>query len=545
MLGCVVLAVMSLVSAGALGQATRPNIVVILADDLGYSDLSCYGSEIPTPNIDRLAEQGVRFTDFHNAVRCCPSRAALMTGRYQHQVGVGAMIDKYATWIREAANRPSYQDRLSPDSPTMAELLRKGGYRTMMCGKWHLGDRPEEWPAARGFDRSFVLIPGAMNYFGGESKGPRSPMALDDKPFTPPHDGFFATDAFTDRALEFMRESKEKQKDQPFFLYMAYNAPHWPLQAKPDDIAKHRGKYDAGWQRTREARLTRMKELKIVDASQQMAPMDRGKTQPWNELNDEQRKEWALRMEIYAAQVTNLDDNIGRLMGELSSLGVAEDTLVVFVSDNGGAPEDPHRGPAETLGTRETFWGYARPWATVSNTPWRHHKVTAYEGGSSTPFVAHWPKGIPASANGTLVREPAHLIDLMPTVLELAGQTYPTSDTARPEGQSIVNMIKGQPGAKDRTLFWEHEGNRAIRKGKWKLVMLANAPGWELYDMEADRIEGNDLAAKHPEIVKDLSAEYDRWAERCGVVPWSEIEPKRPAPASATAPARGRNRKSE
>jgi arylsulfatase len=236
---------------------------------------------------------------------------------------------------------------------------------------------------ARGFDRSFVLIPGAMNYFGGNTKGPRSPMALDGKPFTPPHDGFYATDAFTDRAIEFLDEAK--QKEQPFFLYMAYNAPHWPLHAKPADIDKHRGRYDAGWQPIREARLKRMKELKIVGPEQAMAPMDRGKQQPWDELSDEQRAQWALRMEIYAAQVTNLDDNVGRLVDELSRMGVADDTLVLFVSDNGGAPEDPHRGPAAELGARDSFWGYARPWATVSNTPWRLHKVTAASARRSSP----------------------------------------------------------------------------------------------------------------------------------------------------------------
>src|SRR5918993_376898 len=219
----IVLIVLSLASAAGAAQEPkqpqqkRPNIVLMLADDLGFSDLSCSGSEIPTPNLDRLATDGVRFTEFYNSARCCPSRATLITGLYQHQAGVGAMIDQYATWIREAANRPSYTDRLSPDVPTVAELLRAAGYRTLMCGKWHLGARPEEWPVRRGFDRSFVLVPGAMNYFGGESKGPRAPMALDGEKFVPPHDDFFVTDAFTDRAVEFLREAKQKQKDQPFF----------------------------------------------------------------------------------------------------------------------------------------------------------------------------------------------------------------------------------------------------------------------------------------------------------------------------------------
>lgn len=519
----------------ASAQATkpaRPNIVVILADDMGYSDLSCYGSEIETPHIDQLAQQGVRFTQFYNSARCCPSRAALMTGRYPHQVGIGSMIDGYATWIRDAANRPSYQDHLSKDSPTIAELLRSAGYRTMMCGKWHLGDRPEEWPAQRGFDRSFALIPGAMNYFGGETTGPRSPMVLDDQRFKPPHDGFYATDVFADRAIEFLNE--RRPAEQPFFLYLAFNAPHWPLQAPPAEIEKQRGKYDHGWQAIRDARMKRMRELKIVPADAPMAPMDRGTVPAWDQLSDAQRSEWSLRMSIYAAQISILDANIGRLMAELSRLGVADNTLVLFVSDNGGAPEDPHRGkPGAELGTRDSFWGYARPWATVSNTPWRLHKVTPYEGGISSPAIARWPAGIPEESRGAIVPGTAHLLDLMPTFLELARKPYPATDAVRPEGESILKMIKGQPGRTDRTLCWEHEGNRAIRKGKWKLVMLANAPGgWELYDIEADRTESRNLAEKQPDVTRELAAEYDRWADRCGVVPWTEIEAKRPAPAT-------------
>ncbi|HEY7115180.1 MAG TPA: arylsulfatase [Tepidisphaeraceae bacterium] len=518
---------------------TRPNVVLILADDMGYSDLGCYGSEIATPNIDRLAHDGVRFTQFYNQARCCPSRAALLTGRYPHQVGIGAMIDDYAKWIRDAANRPSYSDHLATDSPTLPELLRGAGYRTLMCGKWHLGYRPAEWPVHRGFDRSFALIPGAMNYYGGDSgNGPRAPMALDDQPFTPPHDGFYSTDAFADRAIEFLNEAKSK--GAPFFLYLAFNAPHWPLQAPAEDIQKYKDTYDAGWQSIRQGRLRRMVDLGIVPTGSTMAPMDRGRQKPWNQLTDAQRREWSLRMSIYAAQVSRLDRNVGRVLDGLDRLGVASDTLVLFISDNGGAAEDPHRSTAgATLGTRDSFWGYARPWATVSNTPWRLHKTTAYEGGISTPAIARWPAGIPADAHGRLVREPAHLIDIMPTLLALAGATYPVTAQRHMEGQDILPMIKGQPGQADRTFRWEHEGNRAIRKGKWKLVMLGSSKnGWELYDIDADRIESHNLAADHPDIVQDLGAEYDRWAQRCGVVPWPQITAKRPAATKPAAAAR-------
>jgi arylsulfatase A-like enzyme len=514
-------------------SANRPNIVVILADDLGFSDVGCYGSEIATPNIDRLAARGVRFREFYNNARCCPSRAALMTGRYPHQVGVGAMIDGYATWIREAADRPSYGDHLSRQTPTIAEVLRTAGYRTLMSGKWHLGARQAEWPAQRGFDRSFALIPGAMNYFGGETNGPRVNLALNGESFAPPQDGFFATDEFTDQGIEFLGEAR--QVAQPFFLYMAYNAPHWPLHAPPEDIAKYTGVYDGGWQAIRKARFKRMLELGVVDESIRMAPMDRGDVNPWNELADPERAEWARRMEIYAAQVTRMDDNIGRLLEELERSGVADNTLVMLLSDNGGAAEDPHRGqPGAELGSRDSFWGYGRPWATVSNTPWRRHKVTAYEGGISGPAIACWPGGVPTEARGKFVDGPAHLMDLAPTFLELAGLDDSSPDGAPFEGRPIVDMIQGKSAPADRTLCWEHEGNRAIRKGRWKLVMLANLKsGWELYDIDADRTESTNLAATHPEVVREFAAEYQAWAERCGVVAWDEIEKRRPEASAA------------
>ncbi len=507
-------------------EPTRPNIVLILVDDLGYSDVGCFGSEISTPNIDRLARDGVALTQFYNQARCCPTRATLLTGRYPHQVGIGAMIDDYAAKARAAANSPAYQDHLSTNSPTVAEVLRAAGYRTLMSGKWHMGYRPEEWPVRRGFDRSFALIGGAMNYFGGDSgDGPRTKMALDDQPYTPPHDGFYSTDAFTDRAIEFLDESVKASPTKPFFLYLAYNASHWPLQAPEEDITKYRGKYDLGWQWVRSRRLSRQIELGVVSRDQDMAPMDRGRARPWDDLPEERRKEWARRMEVYAAQTEHLDRGIGRVLEALDRLAIAQNTLVLFLSDNGGAAEDPNGSkPNAPLGDRDSYRGYARPWATVSNTPWRFHKVSAYEGGISTPLIARWPAGIPADHRGTLVREPAHLIDLLPTFMELASASYPTTDTAKPEGQSIAAMLKGGHGETNRTFCWEHEGNRAVRKGKWKLVTLGSSKaGWELYDMATDRIESHNLAGEHPDVVAELSAEYDRWAARCGVIPYDQL----------------------
>ena len=513
----------SLAAETPVAAGQRPNIVVILADDLGFSDLGCYGSEIPTPNVDRLAAQGVRFTQFYNNARCCPSRATLMTGLYPHQVGIGAMIDGYAKWQRDAANSPSYQEQLSKSHPTTPELLRDAGYHTMMVGKWHLGMGKANWPSSRGFDRAFALVGGAMNYWGSNPGGPKAPMELNGEKFTPPNNGFFATDAFSDRAVEFLKEAKGI--DKPFFMYLAYNAPHWPLHARPEEISKHKGKYSQGWQATREKRYERMRALGIIDERVAMAPMDRGKVMPWNELTEAERQEWDLRMAVFAAMVETMDKGVGRVLDTLRETGVDQNTLVLFLSDNGGAAEDPnHPGDAAT-GTRESFRGYARPWATVSNTPFFRHKVSMYEGGISSPMIARWPGQIPENRQGQFVREPAHLVDLLPTFLELAGAK--TDDRFKPEGQSIETMLKGGAGEADRTFAWEHEGNRAIRKGKWKLVRLPDGP-WELYDIEADRAEQHNLAAQQPEIVKELSAAYDAWARRCGVVPWEELTPKRP-----------------
>ena len=516
----------------------RPNVVLILADDEGYSDMGCFGSEIRTPNLDALRKRGVAFTQFYNQARCCPTRASLMTGRYPHQVGVGEMIDAYAEAARKRANSPAYRDHLSTESPTMAEALRGAGYRTMMAGKWHLGKRPEEWPVHRGFDRSFVQIDGAMNYYGGDSKnGPRASMALDDKPFVPPHDGFYSTDAFTDRAIEFLDEAKAKGK--PFFLYLPYNASHWPLQAPEAEIAKYKGAYDRGWEAIRGDRMAKMEKLGVVPPGSPRAPMDRGGARPWAQLPADRKAEWARRMEVFAAQTTIMDRGIGRVVAELERLGVEKNTLVVFLADNGGAAEDPNSGdPSVPIGDRDSYRGYARSWATVSNTPWRHHKVTAYEGGISTPLIAAWPGGIPAKAEGSFVRTPAHVIDLLPTFLALAG--VDAAKVTKPEGMDIEAMLRGAAGPTDRTLFWEHEGNRAIRRGRWKLVALPDTAddAWELYDVVADRVESTNVATANADVARSLKAEYDRWAARNGVMPWATFKARRDEASRPTsAPA--------
>src|SRR5688572_29846159 len=528
--------------AGAQGPTTRPNIVIILADDMGFSDAGCYGGEIPTPNIDQLAAKGVRFTQFYNNAWCCPSRASLLTGRFPHQVGVGTNIDGYTKWMRDAANSPAYGDQLTAGVPTMGDLMRGAGYHTMMIGKWHLGYRPDAWPARRGFDRSFALVGGAMNYWGSETDGKPAAMELNGETFVPPKDGFFATDAFTDRAVEFLNEAAKGATPtdgggadtmaKPFLLYLAYNAPHWPLHARPAEIEKHRGKYKKPWQDVREARYERLRKLGVIDERVALAPVERGNVKPWAELTDAERDEWDLRMSVYAAMVERLDAGVGRVMSALRDAGVAENTLVLFVSDNGGAAEDPGRGPASaTTGTRDSFRGYARPWASVSNTPFFRNKVTIFEGGISAPMIAHWPAGIPKERHGRFVREPAHLIDLLPSFLELAGAT--PNEAFKPEGESIVPMIKGNPGKMDRTFAWEHDGHRGLRKGKWKIVRLPSDGEWSLFDMETDRAEQNDLAAKQPDVLREMVAAYDAWATRCGVIPWEELAPKRPPAAPA------------
>jgi arylsulfatase A-like enzyme len=523
----------------AQNPTTRPNIVVILADDMGFSDAGCYGGEIPTPNIDALAAHGVRFTQFYNNAWCCPSRASLLTGRFPHQVGIGTNIDGYTKWMRDAANSPAYGDQLTAGVPTMGDLMRAAGYHTMMIGKWHLGYRPDAWPARRGFDRSFALVGGAMNYWGSETDGKPAQMSLNGETFVPPKDGFFATDAFTDRAVEFLNEAakgatpKDGAAAKPFLMYLAYNAPHWPLHARPAEIEKHRGKYRKPWQAVREVRYERLRKLGVIDDRVALAPMERGNVKPWSELTDAERDEWDLRMAVYAAMVEGLDAGVGRVMQTLRDAGVAENTLVLFVSDNGGAAEDPGRGPASAAtGTRDSFRGYARPWASVSNTPFFRNKVTVFEGGISAPMIAHWPAGIPKEKHGQFVREPAHLIDLLPSFLELAGAA-PTDESFKPEGQSIVPMMKGNSGNPDRTFAWEHDGHRGLRKGKWKIVRLPSDAQWSLFDMEADRAEQNDLAAKQPDVLREMVAAYDAWAKRCGVIPWEELEPKRPPAAPA------------
>lgn len=507
----------------------QPNIILILADDMGYSDLGCFGSEIQTPNLDSLADQGARMTQFYNASRSCPTRASLLTGLYQHQAGVGDMVSDLGY--------PSYQGYLNNQCVTLAEALKYNGYNTYMSGKWHVGGRPEVHPLKRGFDRYFGLIDGAGSYFERKAyrvnqQPPR--WMLGDADFNPPDSGFYLTDAITDYAISVL--DGEEQKEKPFFLYLAYTAPHWPLHALPEDIARYRGKYMMGWDVLRQERYSKMLEIGIIEESAKLSPRD-AMSMDWESLAVKDKEMWDLRMAVYAAMIDRLDQNIGKVLDKLDDMGEMENTLVIFLADNGGCHEQiKNRGnylptTAET-GTRDSFDAYEYPWANASNTPFRMFKHWVHEGGISTPFIAYYPAEI---KSGVLIDDPGHIIDIMPTLIDFAGGTYPATfngNEIQPmEGISLVPVLKGKKLQRKTPLFWEHEGNRAMRWGDWKLVSAYNYSArkfneWELYNIVTDRSELTDLSNQNPEIRVKMIDQYEKWCERVRVVP-KEILDKR------------------
>jgi len=489
-------------------QPKRPNILIILADDMGFSDIGCYGSEIETPNLNRLASQGVRFTHFRNTARCCPSRSSLLTGLYPHQAGVGLMV--------EDRGRPAYQGYLNDRCVTMAEVLRPAGYHTLMSGKWHVGEDRPHWPTDRGFEKYFGLISGACNYFRLDEG---RQMALDDRPWTPPADGsFYMTDAIADHAVDHL--DKYGRGPEPFFLYTAFTAPHYPLHARPQDIAKYEGKYMQGWDALRKERHQRMIEMGIVDKRWPLTPRD-ADAPAWDTVTD--KKAWDRRMAVYAAQIDRLDLGIGRILQKLREIGAEDNTLVLFLADNGGCAEIVDQGePGVLPGLPDSFLSYGIPWANASNTPFRLYKRWVHEGGVASPFIARWPSVI--KQKNTLTHETGHLIDIMATAVDISGAKYPGAPILPMEGRSLLPVFQGK-SIGDRKLYWEHMGNRAALEGKWKLV--SRDPGdWELYDLEADRTEMNDLAARMPDKAKRLISDYTAWADRCGVAPWEEVRPK-------------------
>lgn len=542
-------------SAAQTKVTKRPNIVVILTDDMGYSDIGCFGSEIKTPNIDRLAANGIRFTQCYNTARSSPSRACLLTGLYPHQAEMGHLSTE---------NHPEtgYKDDLSKNAVTMAEVLHQNGYATYMSGKWHLaknlqpGGDKSNWPLQRGFDRFFGTLNGSGSFYDPGT-------LMSNNTFVSHGKDFYYTDAISDTAVKFIQEHP---RDKPFFFYVAYTAAHWPIQAPEKDIEKYKGKYSIGWDSLRVLRFNKLKKLGII--SENCVLSERGVNVP--DWKDETMKEWQQRrMEVYAAMIDILDQGIGRIISALEKKGELENTVIFYMHDNGGCAEPVETDRPETpltaeqkvlkpfsydsifLGRRpvytrdgrfvrsgrgvmpggpDTWVAYGEEWANVSNTPFRSYKQWVHEGGIATPLIVHWPKGI--SSKGALNRQLSHLIDIMPTCLDITGVPYPEKYNGNQiipvEGISLKPAFANKP-IKREYLFWEHSGNRAIRVGDWKLVSrvkkqkvftASDENAWELYNLGTDPSELNNLAQKYPDKVKELSAHWEKEALRTQAKPW-------------------------
>lgn len=503
------------------------NVLLIVADDMGFSDLGCYGGEIPTPNLDLLARGGVRLSQFYNTARCSPSRASLLTGLHPHQTGIGVLTRRDLPY--------GYAGDLDPDAPTIAEKLLDAGWSTAIFGKWHLSSNTAtpspSWPTRKGFETFFGTLAGCSSYFDPQTLTRGESAAFDAKEDS----SFYYTDAIAEEASTWL---SERDKDEPFFLYAAFTAPHWPLHALPEDMERAKGLFDAGWDELRRNRLDALHAEGIVRPGTRLT--DRDPTQPaWDDVDE---ADWnLLRMEVYAAQVIALDRAVGRITDELRTLGRLDDTLIIFLSDNGASAEELPIGTDENFvskdqsmreGTRngrpvmfgnyttvrpgpeDTYASYGVPWANLSNTPFRRYKRWVHEGGISTPLIVHWPAG--DIGQGSIVDSPAQLVDIVPTILDAAGLEPSPS-----EGRSLLPAFCGESPA-PVPLYWEHTGNSAIRLGQWKLVRAF--PGdWELYDMDTDRSELDDVAHQHPAVCVELISRWESWATRVGVLPWQPM----------------------
>ena len=542
----------------SLAPAKSPNIVLIMADDMGYSDIGCYGSEIKTPVLDQLAANGLRYTQFYNTSRCCPTRAALISGLYSHQTGMGLMEGDRG-W-------PAYRGVINKRCVPIPEALKSAGYRSYMSGKWHLtrhkspdGDK-SAWPMQRGFDRFYGTITGAGSFYDPATlcRGNTYITPENDPVYQP--ESFYYTDAINDNAVAFIADhcGDDKVADKPFFLYVSHTSAHWPMHAPEADIAKYKGVYDQGYPATREARYRKAIEMGVIDKKWAMS-----KGLDWEGF---QHKEWDIRcMEVYAAMTEVMDRGIGRIVDELKKQNLFNNTVVIYLQDNGGCAEGYGRannshqkdrfkfkplgkdglqtkiwppmqtrdgrfvrtGPETMPGAEDTFVAYGPGWANASNTPFRGYKHDPYEGGIGTPFIVSWPRGIPTQRNGSIVHDVSHLIDLMPTFVELGGATYPAEyegNKIQPmEGVSLVPTLGGKAIKRQAPLGFEHHGNLGLRDGKWKIVSMYRRDQprtWELYDMEADRTELNDLAKKMPGKLDAMVAAWQAWADRVGVQPW-------------------------
>ncbi|RBL92912.1 arylsulfatase [Chitinophaga flava] len=504
----------------------RPNIILIMVDDMGYSDIAPYGGEIQTPNLSRLAAEGLRLQEFYNNSICAPTRASLLTGQSNHKAGIG--------FFNVNLGLPAYQGFLNKESLTLAEVLKTAGYSTLMSGKWHVGDDSIYWPNQRGFDRFFGFIGGASNYYDIGSypdKVPPVPLVEDNRRLNLAP-GKYLTDEITGHAVKFLEE--QNRTNQPFFLYVAYNAPHWPLQAPPEDIARYKGRYAIGWDSLRNERIARQKQLGLIRQDATIAPDP--EVPAWESLTYDEKKLWEKKMEVYAAMVDHVDQGIGKILDKLKALKKEDNTLIVFISDNGaqggfiptGRRRQRSSGP---IGTAGSYDYQEQSWAHVSNSPFRSYKASAYEGGISSPLIAWYPAKI---KGGSVARGTAHLIDLAPTFYEIGHAHYPATYhnfSIQPlQGVSLVSLFFSQREIDRSTpLFWERAGNRAVRKGKWKLISSYPSKQWELYDIDNDRAETRNLAIQQPQVVKELSAAYEQWANDNNVVDYDKIKPAGPA----------------
>ena len=495
---------------------TRPNIVIILADDLGYSDLACYGSEIATPNLDGLAKDGLMFQRFYNAARCCPTRASLLTGLYPHEAGMGGMV----TTVSSDPDPGPYQGFLNTESVTIAEVLREAGYSTYMSGKWHVGEKKEHWPRTRGFDRYFGLISGGSSYFELDKGSERlRQMALDDDPWDPPKDDFYMTDAFSDHAVKYVREHGESKPGKPFLLYLSYTAPHWPLHALPEDIQKYQGRYDTGWDAIRQERYEKMRSTGLLDSLFRLSAREEG-VASWEEVGD--KADWAKRMEVHAAMVDRMDQGIGKLVRELKDKGLFENTLILFLSDNGASSEDisgrKMHDPSSEIGYPGSYVAFKKPWAIASNTPFRRYKRWLEEGGMVTPMIAHWPRGITQKG---ITKETGHVVDIMATCVELAKTSYPEDYQGKSiiplKGKSLIPVFEGGEMEENRELYWEHLGHQAMRKGNWKIISKAPEFDWELFDLSKDPTELIEIGEQNKDVLEGMVNDYAKWAEKVGV----------------------------
>ncbi|HWD91318.1 MAG TPA: arylsulfatase [Verrucomicrobiae bacterium] len=522
----------------------RPNVILILADDLGYSDLGCFGSEISTPNLDHLASQGLRMTQFYTTPRCCPSRAALLTGLYSQEAGIGNMM--------EDRGLPGYRGELNRNCLTIAEELGLADYHTAMVGKWHMShiyfdgkkqlnhdttepwwDDKNDWPMQRGFEDYFGTIHGVTSYYDPFS------LVRGNTPVTTVDTNFYYTDVLTEHAVADI--DRLAQGGKPFFLYLAYSAPHWPLQAPEKDIAKYRPTYLAGWDVIRSNRYQREIQLGIIDKKWPLSPRD-PRVHPWESVPD---KKWeANRMATYAAMVERLDTGVGKVLNALKEQNIETNTLVIFFSDNGACAEVIQPGwydvPSRTrdgrpvtvgngnhsvfAGPDDVWQSYGVPWANVSDTPFLLYKHFTFEGGIASPLIARWPAVI--KNTGTASAQVGHVTDIMATLVDIAGAKHPAKYEGQPiqplEGSSLLPIFEGKNRPHPNPIFWEHEGNRAVRLEQWKLV-ARHRQAWELYDVVADRTEQNNLADTHPDKVKEMSALYDAWAKRCNIVPFDTL----------------------